>query len=144
MQKFKYLLSLRTAYLLFVLASCCALIYHGLILSQIIDYANTWGGRLPDEQTMRIFETISVITQLAFIGFAYSRYNHIGGRRIQTVLTVIFYCIAALLALNTIGNLLSYSTLETLIFTPVTFFMAIAALRLAQNDTSKRTGPNQK
>lgn len=132
MQKFEQLFSMRLAFWLFVAASCFALLYHTLIIAQVISYANAWGGRLPSLQAMYIFEAISFISQLAFIGFALARYKKSGGKTMQKVLTIIFYLISALLFLNTIGNILSNSTFESLLFTPITLVMAFVALRLAK------------
>lgn len=132
MRKFKKILPIKTAFWLFVGASCFALFYHMLIITQLVPYANAWGGRLPNLQAMYVFEAFSFINQIFFIGLAYAKYKNIGTKTVQKVISVIFYIIFVILLLNTVGNIFSNSTFEAILFTPITLVMSFVALRLAQ------------
>lgn len=132
MQKFKKIIPIELAFWLFFGASCLALFYHALIITQIVPYANAWGGRLPNLQAMYFFETFSFFNQLLFIGLAYAKYKNIGSNDIQKIISIIFYIIFIILLLNTIGNIFAKSQFESLIFTPITLLIAFATLRLAQ------------
>lgn len=131
MNKYKNLIPINKAYWVFVGVSCFALCYHLLIITQVVPYANAWGGRLPSLQAMYAFEAFSFINQLFFIGLAYAKYKNIGNRNVQRSLSIILYIIFVLLLLNTLGNIFSKSTFEAVFFTPITLVMSLMALRLA-------------
>ncbi len=131
MNKLKSSLSPRTAFIAFTAVSCIALAYHALIITQVIPYANVWGGRLKSLTDMYRFETVSVLMQLAFPPLAWLRYRRAGSKTLQKVLSFVFYGMFGLLLLNTLGNIVSTSRMEAIIFTPMTFIMSFVALRLA-------------
>lgn len=42
------------------------ILFHLLIITKIIPYENTWGGRLQSDSEMYLFETISIVINLIF------------------------------------------------------------------------------
>ena len=84
-----------------------------------------WGGRLKDADPMRRFETISIVTNLIILAIVAIRGGLLKVRLSHLVLTI------ALFLLNTLGNLASTNQWERLIFTPLTFVLALLCGRLA-------------
>lgn len=107
------------------------LIYHILILTELIPYKIAWGGRLETKSQMYSFETVSIVINLLImlvilIKGAYLKTNIPVG-----IINIFLWILTALFTLNTIGNLFSNNFLEMIIFTPLTFISAILCYRMA-------------
>ncbi len=81
---------------------------------------------------MYVFETFSIISQLFFILVGTLKFKQVGAKRLQAILSALLYIMSGLLALNTIGNILSLSSFETIAFTPMTLIGSVCAFRLAR------------
>lgn len=102
-------------------------LYHALILTSIIPYSMTWGGRLETVEEMYRFETVSILLNLLFLVIIWLKLKNPGNK----VLTILLWLMAGLFALNTLGNLFSLNNLEAYIFTPVTLILSFLFIRLA-------------
>ncbi len=107
------------------------LIYHILILTELIPYKIAWGGRLETKSQMYSFETVSIVINLLImlvilIKGAYLKTNIPVG-----TINIFLWILTALFTLNTIGNLFSNNFLEMIIFTPLTFISAVFCYRMA-------------
>ena len=131
MNRIKQKFNPKIAFLMFAIAAFIGLIYHALIIIQVIPYANAWGGRLPNIESMYVFETISVLMQVIFLTIAVLKHRHVGGKKTQKVLSTLLFGLSALLLLNTVGNIFSTSVFEAIVFTPLTLVMSVVAFRLA-------------
>ncbi len=101
-QAIKILLSMLTAVLLF----------HLCIVTGIIPYDITWGGRLKSDQEMYVFESFSIVVNL-FLMFILG----IKGRYLKQVFSIkvvdiILWFFFGLFCLNTVGNILAETTFE--------------------------------
>jgi hypothetical protein len=105
-------------------------VFHILVLTGIIPFTIVWGGRLQDHQQMVTFELIS-LSNLLFLFFIIQLKSKTRRKGLQKVATFILWFFAFMFVLNTVGNLLAKATLETLLFTPLTFISAILCARLA-------------
>lgn len=106
------------------------MLFHILVLIQIIPYTIVWAGKINTIAEMRVFETVSLfinafIICVIAVKSQYLKWN-IPGKLIQVLLWVF----VALFSLNTIGNLVSKTSFETIVFTPLTFILAILCLRI--------------
>ncbi|ASS49558.1 MAG: hypothetical protein CHH17_12620 [Candidatus Fluviicola riflensis] len=101
------------------------LVFHVLILIGVIDYALVWGGRLKSEAQMLQFETVSLVLNFIFLVVICVRMNWIRINVPRIAVTVTLWLMAALFLLNTLGNLASLNSLETIIFTPVTLVLSV-------------------
>ncbi|MEZ5017585.1 MAG: hypothetical protein R2800_11075 [Flavipsychrobacter sp.] len=115
--------------MLFLLSAI--LVYHFLIVAQLIPYEATWGGRLKTEQEMYRFESVSIILNLAIAFIIAVKGGYIKRIVPGKLITFLLWLIAALFALNTIGNITSINNLEAIIFTPVTLLFAVLCVRIA-------------
>jgi len=107
------------------------IVYHFLILAGIIPYQYVWGGRLENKEQMWAFESVSILINLLIILIVAIKGNYIKSFVSGGVITVLLWVFVVLFALNTVGNLFSLNSLETIIFTPVTAIFSLLLLRLA-------------
>ena len=107
------------------------IVFHLLIITSIIPYQIVWGGRLHSHAAMLQFESISIgINALMLILVSIKakwRYVHIPKKTEK----IAFWLMFGLFALNTLGNLFAISAFEKIIFTPITFILAVLCLRIA-------------
>jgi len=117
-------------YYLFILMAG-TLVFHTLVILEIIPFQIVWGGRLSTKEEMYVFETVS-ITLLLIMGWVVAvRIRWITGNLPEKLMRIVFGLLAFLFFLNTIGNLMAVHFLETILFTPLTFIAFLACLRLA-------------
>ncbi len=108
-------------------------VFHALVLLKIVPHTVVWGGKFSTYKEVVPLEFLSLFLNLAFLYFV-----HVAAKRIVNSVSkpadrILFWFMAVLFGLNTIGNLFAETTAETWIATPITFVMALLALRLAVN-----------
>lgn len=112
------------------------LVFHLLILAEIVPYDIVWGGRLENKSQMRIFEIASITINLFMISVVAIKGGYIRAIIPEKITAVILWAIVVLFSLNTIGNILSNTLFETIVFTPVTFTSAILCYRIVIEKSS--------
>jgi hypothetical protein len=88
-----------------------------------------WGGRLKSASEMVAFEVPSIALNLLFVVIILLIAGYILSPLPPKVLRVIAWIMAGFFMLNTLGNLVSNSGLERIIFTPVTILLAVCSYR---------------
>jgi len=88
------------------------ILFHSLVLTQIIDYQNIWGGKLSNKNEMYAFETISICLN-AFLLFNILQKTILikqcfSAKFIEAVLWVF----VIVFSLNTVGNLFADNFFE--------------------------------
>lgn len=106
------------------------LVFHFLVLLQVIPYGMVWGGRLQSVQQMVVFELVSIALNLLFVCTVAMESGFIKRILPGKVLKIILWAMIVLFSLNTLGNLNSLNNLETIIFTPVTLILAVLCFLL--------------
>lgn len=114
--------------LLFFIA---AIVFHALVLAGLIPFNIVWGGRLENEQQMRIFEFISISIGAAIVIVIAMKGGLIKPVLPASLIRGFLWLLVLLFSLNTVGNILAVNNLETLIFTPITLISALMCYRLA-------------
>lgn len=109
----------------------CALLFHLSVLAGLVPYSIVWGGRLETESQMYRFEFVSILINLAVMAVVAIKGGYMKPWLPAKVVTLLLWILAALFLLNTVGNLLAQSMLETLLFTPVTLIGSIFLARMA-------------
>lgn len=107
------------------------LIYHLLLLTELIPYEAAWGGRLKTRTDMITYESISILVNLLILGVILIKGSYIKAKIPGRVINIFLWVFTALFALNTIGNLFSLSLVETIIFTPLTLLSCLLCYRMA-------------
>ncbi|TGK32742.1 hypothetical protein EHQ12_12445 [Leptospira gomenensis] len=114
-----------------ILLFAAVILFHCCVVFGLVPYSIVWGGRLRTIREMYIFELISISLNISFIyivlirrGTLHKNLTPKFGRLALLILSVLF-------SFNTAGNLLAVDSLETILFTPITFLLALLCLLLA-------------
>lgn len=106
------------------------IVFHIMVLLQVIPYSIVWGGRLETYNQMLGFETTSILINFILIIVVAIKGRFLKINISRKLINATLWIFIILFSLNTIGNLLAKATLETILFTPVTFVLAIMCLRM--------------
>lgn len=107
------------------------IVFHLLVLMRVIPFSIIGGGRVKAPSEMYPIETTALALNAVFLGIVLLQNIPLGF--MNYVLKIVLWLMAFLFLLNTVGNLLSTSTLEKLIFTPVTILLCWFCSVLAFN-----------
>ena len=127
----KKLISIRLASNIIITINTIALLMHVLILLRIMPYDFVWGGRLKSETDLIIFESISIVVQTVFISIIAVKAGYVLKGKFKRTVNIGTWIMFGLMVLNTIGNVVSISGLETMVMTPLTSVLALLIFRLA-------------
>jgi hypothetical protein len=108
-------------------------VFHFLVLFDVIPFEIVWGGRLKSSSEMISFELVSICINLLLLVIVgiYSGFLKIALNK--RIIKIGVWLMFTLFVLNTVGNLFSNNQWEKIIFTPLTLLLAIFSLRLALN-----------
>ncbi|MCW7461377.1 hypothetical protein [Leptospira limi] len=127
-----------TSKILFVIFSLASL-FHIFALLQIIPYQYLWGGRLQSIEEMYLMESISLIANVFFVYCSYLYLQYMNNGLVPIWIRIIFGFISAVFFMNTIGNIVAVTNLETLLATPITAVLSVISFTLVlkyENQTS--------
>lgn len=96
------------------------IVFHILILSEIIPYTAVWAGRLRTDQEMYVFETISILINVVLLLALLQKVNYIKRIFSEKLLNIILWIFVVIFALNTFGNLFSKNIVELILGTALT------------------------
>lgn len=104
------------------------IVLHILVLVSVIPFDMIWGGRIKTLEEMYVFEAVSLSLNLVFLMviLIHSRIWLI--KFPQKLIQSLLWVMVVVFMLNTVGNLLSKSTTETMIFTPLTIMITMFCL----------------
>ena len=107
-------------------------IFHILVLAEVLPPGVVWGGREPAGGATLVGLEVFALALTALFGFIVAvRAGLLPLPRLQRAAAVGMWIVFAYFCLNVLGNLASNSTLERIIFVPVTVILALLAFRLA-------------
>ena len=89
-----------------IFLSIIGILYNLLVLTGIIPYQYSWGGRLETYEQMLKFETIGLLMNLFIIFIVAMKAGYIKQFLHKNIISVILWILVLMFALNTIGNLL--------------------------------------
>lgn len=108
------------------------LIFHFCVLFGLIDFKIVWGGRLESQQQMYVFESISILINSFCLYLLIEQLQLVKQRLSSRFHKFMMMSLSVLFAVNTVGNLASLNSLETMIFTPLTFIFSICFFYLGK------------
>ena len=108
-----------------------ALIYHLIIITELIPYNEVWGGRLETREQMFQFETVSIVINSIILIVVLVKGEYLKLKIPSKFMNILLWIFVILFALNTLGNIFAESIWEAIIFTPVTLISSILFCRLA-------------
>ena len=127
----KKIISASTASIGIIIILSLLIIFHLLVLVDIVPYQVVWGGRIESKSQLSKFEIFSVCINLFMILLVCVKSGFLKILMNQKVLQISLWLMCVLFVLNTIGNLLSVNMIEKIVFTPITIILAFLSLRLA-------------
>lgn len=101
------------------------IIFHFLVLTKVIDYTIVWGGGMKTIEEMYLMESISLVINIVFLIGILIKIELLKYKIPAKIISIALWVMFFLFLLNTLGNLLSKNTLETMIFTPVTLLLSL-------------------
>ena len=107
------------------------LVFHFLVLMQIIPYNIVWGGRLKSDKEMYRFETISILINFFFLFIILVQSQFLIIDFPKKIMPILLWAMTALFLFNTFGNAMSKNKLERRLFTPITLILTMFSLILA-------------
>lgn len=106
------------------------IIFHILILTGVIPYEITWGGRLKTQQDMLRFETTSILINITMILIVAAHMRWLPFYIDKRTTRVALWLMAVMFLLNTVGNIIAVTVLEKT-FGILTLVLALMCIRLA-------------
>ncbi|MBM9591182.1 hypothetical protein JWG41_12035 [Leptospira sp. 201903075] len=106
------------------------MIFHVVALFQLIPYQYLWGGRLSSVEEMYLMETVSLVVTGFFLWSSIQYLRYINQGLVPIWIRLLFGFIGIIFLLNTLGNLVAITNLETLLATPVTAFLSAICFSL--------------
>jgi hypothetical protein len=107
------------------------LLFHIAIMMEYIPYAQVWGGRVRSQNEMIRFERISILVNAVFLLIIYLKIKRYRAYRPTPWINALLWVFSVVYLINTVGNLMSFSNTETIVFTPLTLILAILSARVA-------------
>jgi hypothetical protein len=115
-------------------------LFHLAILTKIIPYEITWGGRLENDSEMYVFETISIIFNI-FLGLVlFIKDERLPAFIPMKVINIILWVFLILFGLNTIGNIFAKTLFEKIlaIVTLSLSYLIFIIFRNARNENTTK------
>lgn len=106
------------------------MVFHVVALFQLIPYQYLWGGRLSSVEEMYLMETVSLVVTGFFLLSSIQYLRYINQGLVPIWIRLLFGFIGIIFLLNTLGNLVAITNLETLLATPVTAFLSAICFSL--------------
>ncbi|PJZ84844.1 hypothetical protein [Leptospira harrisiae] len=106
------------------------MIFHITALLQIIPHQYLWGGRLSSVEEMYVMESVSLLVNGFFLWVSFLYIRYVNQRLVPLWIRIVFGFVGIIFLLNTIGNLVAVTDLETLLATPVTTFLTVICFSL--------------
>ncbi len=118
-------------------------LFHVCVLIGIIPPGIVWGGRISTRDELVKMESISILINLVMLQIVMVRAGYFKIKINPLIIKITLWAMALLFLLNTIGNLFSENDFEKMVFTPLTFILAIFCIRLAIAKTSNTSNAQQ-
>ncbi len=97
---------------LFLVLLLVLILFHLGIITKMIPYDLTWGGRLNNDNEMYLFEGISILVNLFLAVIVLTKGKLIHYRFSEKVIDAILWVFLPVFALNTVANLFAVSIFE--------------------------------
>lgn len=108
------------------------MVFHLLVITEIIPYTIVWAGKLKSTKEMYQFEASSIFINLMLIIVLLVKGQYLQLPVSQPFITIVFWLFVFLFALNTIGNLFAKTDFEKYVFTPLTFISSLLLFRIVK------------
>lgn len=127
----KKLLPLRVAINGILVIISSIIVFHLLVMTGLLPFEVVWGGTASGTDQVRTMELISIVVNIAMLTVVCAYAGIIKTRMKQRFFKGSFWIMFALFLLNTVGNLMAETALETYLFTPLTVLLTLFCFRIA-------------
>lgn len=108
-----------------------SILFHLFVLIGIVPANIVWGGRAANKQEIIQLELISIALNSLFLAFSFLLNGNLKINLKPAYIKIILWFMSIIFILNTFGNLMAKSSVETMIFTPLTILLSVFSLYLA-------------
>jgi hypothetical protein len=108
------------------------MVFHILVITQVIPYTIVWAGKLKSVKDMYQFEGSSIFINSMLILILLVQGQYIQLPVSQQFIRIVLWLFVFLFALNTIGNLFAKTNFEKFVFTPLTFISSLLLFRIVK------------
>lgn len=113
------------------------MLFHLLVLFQIIPYDIVWAGKLNSIEEMYSFEIMSILVNSILMTTLLLKGNFIKHKISGKIINGIIWFFIILFTLNTIGNLFAKTIFEKVVFTPLTLISVFLLWNIVQLKSNK-------
>jgi len=106
------------------------LVFHGLVLLHVIPVSLVWGGKIGDHRHVIVLEFVSLFVNAVFLGVALIKADYLKITISSKTMHIVFWIMAVLFLLNTLGNSLSENSIEKFVFAPLTLLVSLCCFLL--------------
>lgn len=106
-------------------------LFHILILLGVLPNTFVWGAKTTNASEIAKLETVALIMSLLFLPFFLLKKYLMNKGSSQKLINIFMWIMFIWFTFNIVGNILSLSTIEKVIFIPVSIILSLASLRLA-------------
>ena len=111
------------------------ILFHLCIITKIVPYEITWGGRLTNDTEMYVFETFSILINALLCWVLFMKGNFVTYKFPDKVVHVILWVFFAIFMLNTIGNIFAKTLFEKQFAFLTGFFSILLLLIILKRNT---------
>lgn len=101
------------------------IIFHFLVLFQMIPYEIVWAGKIKSVEEMQAFETVSILINFLLLIVMFVKSKNLKENKTNKFINAIIWIFVVLFALNTLGNLFAKTIIEQILGTFLTFLSSI-------------------
>lgn len=113
------------------------LIFHVLIITELIPYEIVWAGKLNSVEEMKSFETFSILINVFMLAVLFIKYKQLERGQRNKVVDILIWVFVVFFALNTIGNLFAQRMIELILGSLLTLISSILCFIIVKNNKLK-------
>lgn len=106
-------------------------VFHVLVLLDVLPYDQTWGGSIEDKSQVIAYEGFAIVLTLVFILMVSIKLDYLKIKRLQKVADIAIWIMGGFFAISLIGNLMAKGAKERTIFIPLSIVLVVLSFRLA-------------
>ncbi|MEC7771863.1 MAG: hypothetical protein VX798_11815 [Bacteroidota bacterium] len=106
-------------------------VFHVLVLLDVLPYDQTWGGSIQDKSQVIAYEGFAIVLTLVFILMVSIKLDYLKIKRLQKVADIAIWIMVGFFAISLIGNIMAKGAMERTIFTPLSIVLVLLSFRLA-------------
>lgn len=123
----------KQAGILLLVLSVATVVFHLLVLTQVIPYTVVWGGNIETIEQLYVFEILSLAINTILIGAVLQELGYIKRFLPKKTTRIILWFFVAIFALNTLGNLFAENRYEQIIGSVLTLIASLLCWRMNAN-----------